>query len=274
MLDLADLTTAIFALGLHQEPSKIGIPFFLQELHRKLFWLSYIFDKSFATFFGRPPLISSKFCSCKMPLDLDHIQLGLDGEALDRAVKELDDDGWNQSSSVGRPSWLRVSIISSKLREEILELSLGANPDKLEERARSVRTIEFTRMSNLRYRDLRERLKKSEESLPLKFRVQSRFWALDRTVPENFFLINRQLDYLYDDFLLERTLVKRLQNSPTGLVNVSRSLLSTLLVLTGNRHRQGSVRLFAVLSSQHMHLSRVLRYVLGSDGSFSFQSAV
>jgi len=129
-------------------------------------------------------------------------------------------------------------------------------------------------MSNLRYRDLRERLKKSEESLPLKFRVQSRFWALDRTVPENFFLINRQLDYLYDDFLLERTLVKRLQNSPTGLVNVSRSLLSTLLVLTGNRHRQGSVRLFAVLSSQHMHLSRVLRYVLGSDGSFSFQSAV
>lgn len=70
-----------------------------------------------------------------MPLDLDDDQLGLEGEALDRVLAGLDDQGWNQSSTVGRPSWVRVSIISSKLREEILELSLGANPDQLEERA-------------------------------------------------------------------------------------------------------------------------------------------
>lgn len=60
-----------------------------------LFWFAYICDKKFATFFGRPPLISGNFCSRKMPLDLDDTQIGLGGEALNRAVNELDEDGWN-----------------------------------------------------------------------------------------------------------------------------------------------------------------------------------
>ncbi len=242
MFNVTDLTTAIFALGLHQEPSKIGLPFFILELHRILFWTAYIDDKSFATFFGRPPLISSKFCSRMMPLDLDSIQRGLQGEALDRAVNELDKDGWNQDLSVSRPSWIRASIISSKLREEILEISLGTKPDKLEEKARSVRTRMLTTMLKQGYRVLKERLQQSEESLPRRFRDQSAVWAQDRTVYENFSFIHRTLDYLYNDFLLERTLVKRLRIPPTELINVSRSLLSTLLVMAGNRHRSGSVR--------------------------------
>lgn len=71
-----------------------------------------------------------------MPLDLEDSQLALEGEALSRALIELDDKGWNLHSVVGRASWLRVSVISTKLREEILELSLGANTDGLDERAR------------------------------------------------------------------------------------------------------------------------------------------
>ncbi len=108
-----------------------------------------------------------------MPLDLDSIQRGLQGEALDRAVNELDKDGWNQDLSVSRPSWIRASIISSKLREEILEISLGTKPDKLEEKARSVRTRMLTTMLKQGYRVLKERLQQSEESLPRRFRDQS-----------------------------------------------------------------------------------------------------
>jgi len=85
-------------------------------------------------------LINSKYCSRKVPLDLDNVQLRLQGDALDLAVNGLDGDGWDQNPSASRPSWIRVATISSKLREEILELSLGANPDKLEDKARSVRT--------------------------------------------------------------------------------------------------------------------------------------
>ena len=71
-----------------------------------------------------------------MPLDLEDNQLALDGEGLAHALNNLDHEGWNPDSGVGRASWLRVSVISTKFREEILELSLGADTNNLDERAR------------------------------------------------------------------------------------------------------------------------------------------
>ncbi len=134
---IVDLTTAIFALGLHQEPKNdVEIPFFLLEIRRKLFWFSYLLDKNFATFFGRPPMINGKYCSCKMPLDLEESQLALGGEELEQVLGQLDADGWNASGPVVRSSWLRGTIISTKIREEILELSLGPDEADLQNKAR------------------------------------------------------------------------------------------------------------------------------------------
>ena len=62
---------------------------------------------------------------------------------------------------------------------------------------------------------------------------------MNRTAYHNFTLISTHLEYTYNEFLLERALVQRLKEPPAELLNVSRSLLSTMLVLTGNRHRQG-----------------------------------
>ena len=135
LTQVPDITTALFTLGLHQEP-KSELPFFLAELHRNIFWIAYYSDKNLATFFGRPPMINGKFSLCRMPLDLEESQLALEGDALDRALSDLDHEGWNQNSTVGRASWLRVSVIFARLREEILELSLGGNIDDLDERAR------------------------------------------------------------------------------------------------------------------------------------------
>lgn len=217
-----DLATALFALGFHQEP-KPELPFFLAELHRRIFWLAYMSDKDFATFFGRPPMINGKFCLCRMPLDLEDSQLALDGEPLAYALNDLDHEGWNQNSVVGRASWLRVSVINAKFREEILELSLGASTDNLDERARI----------------LKQRLRESEESLPFKLRDRPDRWVLGRTVPENIYLLTNHIDFVYNGFLIERTPVKRLRVSSAELVTASRSLLSSMLILTGNRHRQG-----------------------------------
>ncbi len=91
-------------------------------------------------------------------------------------------------------------------------------------------------MSN---RTLKERLRQSEESLPFKFRDRPDRWVSERTVAENYILLSQRLDFVYNDFLLERTLVKRLRVPSAELVTVSRSLLSIVLILTGNRHRQG-----------------------------------
>lgn len=81
-------------------------------------------------------MINGKFCSCRLPLDLEDSQLAMNDEALARALNDLDHEGWNPNSVVGQASWLRVSVICTKFREEILELSLGASTENLDERAR------------------------------------------------------------------------------------------------------------------------------------------
>ena len=128
LLIITSLTTAIFALCLHQESNgPVRIPFFLLELRRRAFWFAYILDKNFATFLGQPPMINSSFCSRQVPLDIEDKQLAFSGSDLQEALSKFDADGWNLEGRVDRNSWLRVSIICCKFREEILEISLGSS---------------------------------------------------------------------------------------------------------------------------------------------------
>ena len=94
-------------------------------------------------------------------------------------------------------------------------------------------------MANLHCRSLKERLCESEECLPFKLRDRANRWVMERTVAENFCHLTRHIDVVYNYFLIEKTLVKRLRALPTELVKVSRSLLSSMLILTRHRHRQG-----------------------------------
>lgn len=125
---MTGLVTAIFALGLHQEPKEPDrAPFFLKEMRRRTFWFAYICDKNFATFLGRPPMINSNFCYREMPLDLENADMALNGSELQRVLANLNADGWSGDKRTSQTAWLRASAICCKFREEILEISLGAN---------------------------------------------------------------------------------------------------------------------------------------------------
>ena len=135
---LKGISASAFALGLHQEPKNIAdYPLFGAEYRRHVFWMAFILDKSLATFFGRPPMINGKYCSCKMPMDFELWDLALEGTALKDKIASLDSNGWNLLSPASRVTWLRGSIIAFKMREEILELSLGGDDSDLENKARS-----------------------------------------------------------------------------------------------------------------------------------------
>lgn len=54
---LGELSTTVFALGLHQEPDNT-VPFFLQEIRERIMIASYSMDKEHATFLGRPPSLA------------------------------------------------------------------------------------------------------------------------------------------------------------------------------------------------------------------------
>ncbi|KAJ5206649.1 Transcription factor [Penicillium cf. griseofulvum] len=56
---LGELSTNIFELGVHRDTaSSTPLPRFILESRRRLFAAAYHFDKSIATFLGRPPRIS------------------------------------------------------------------------------------------------------------------------------------------------------------------------------------------------------------------------
>ena len=123
---LGDLSTDLFAMGLHREPEDPDdVPFFLQECRRKMFAAAYRNDKSLATYFGRPPRIPLQYSDVRPPLDISDESLMAEGQSMDAALSSLDENGWNTEQKIWPASFVRVRYIMSHFREEILELSLG-----------------------------------------------------------------------------------------------------------------------------------------------------
>jgi chromatin structure-remodeling complex subunit RSC3/30 len=96
---------------------------------------AYGIDKLLATFLGRPPLISWRYCDIQMPLDMSVAEIFADSLTRDAAIAKLDKhSGWNQEASLTKGAWPRISLITNVLREKDLELSLSCKDDSLHER--------------------------------------------------------------------------------------------------------------------------------------------
>ncbi|KAL4750676.1 hypothetical protein BDW72DRAFT_203686 [Aspergillus terricola var. indicus] len=126
---LGELSSCIFELGLHRDSHGHGhkgedIPVFLREVRRRLYAGLYHNDKNIATFFGRPPRVSWRHSDCELPLDISEEALLGDEQDLERAMAELDSEGWNVHATFRRASWYQIRYLVSSFREKILELSL------------------------------------------------------------------------------------------------------------------------------------------------------
>lgn len=97
----------------------------VSELRKALFQSMFLIDKQLATFTGRPPTLSRRYCNCQMPLDLTEDELMAEGEELAQIVAKLDADGWSTTGKVSRTTIDRAWALMSLIRDEILELSLG-----------------------------------------------------------------------------------------------------------------------------------------------------
>jgi hypothetical protein len=136
---MGELATALFAMGLHQEiPSESGNSIFLAEARKVFFATVYTADKELATFLGRPPRISRRYCACQLPLDLNEGEAQLQGDDLQRVLSQLDGKGWNSHGPVRRTGYIRIRMLTSFIREDILEISLGPAVDDLAQKAQYV----------------------------------------------------------------------------------------------------------------------------------------
>lgn len=87
---------------------------------------TFAIDKILATFLGRPPLISWRYCDIQIPLDLSFEEMLLEPSLLQEKINRLEENGgWNQEGTIRKGAWARVSLFKSILRERVLELSLS-----------------------------------------------------------------------------------------------------------------------------------------------------
>ena len=82
-------------------------------------------DKQLATFIGRPPALSRRHCTCRLPLDLSDSELMSTGDELAGYIAKLDVNGWNRSNKAYPVTYQRAWMLMSQIRDEILELALG-----------------------------------------------------------------------------------------------------------------------------------------------------
>lgn len=97
----------------------------VSEWRRRLFCYVFANDKKLSTLTGRPPALSRRYSTCKMPLDLSDAQMMVEGQELEQLKNALDYDGWNTSGEVHPNTSCRAWFVMSLIRDEILELSLG-----------------------------------------------------------------------------------------------------------------------------------------------------
>jgi hypothetical protein len=106
-----------------------------------MFIASFIIDKQVTTLIGRPPRLSRRFASCKLPLDLDDDEVMLIGEELQQRISKLDPNGWNTDGKVSRVACMRAMMIASQIRDEAIELFLGPDEDITEARREYVTSL-------------------------------------------------------------------------------------------------------------------------------------
>lgn len=95
---------------------------------------TYALDKGLATFLGRPPLISLRYCDLQMPLDLSWDELFAEPAVREAAIANLTSDGWNKEGSMDKGSWARVTFLESTARENVLEITLSRQTNDLPQR--------------------------------------------------------------------------------------------------------------------------------------------
>ena len=125
----------IFGLGRTDNHPNVQIPFFLDEIRRRLVTGSYTLDKTLAMTLSRPPLIGRRYFDVQLPLDLSYDEVLADPDIRDAAISKLDSSGWNSEGSDQKAGWLRVSALVGSIREQILELSLGRHVDDAPKKA-------------------------------------------------------------------------------------------------------------------------------------------
>ena len=211
-------------------------PFFLAELRKKIFISAYGHDKVVATFLGRPPRLSHRYCKMEVPLDLSDDQLFLEGPELDAELSKLDPNGWNTSGNLNRTTWMRVWFQHCRVREDILEIALGSGDEDISYQAEQIR-LKLEQLHNT-YPDF---MRVSPEELlnknDFRFGVGYAFGRTEKAMRQinAIFTLCIHAGIVHTEFLLQRALINRKRADTKELIPISRRMLGLVLLAQSNR---------------------------------------
>ncbi|KAI1390543.1 uncharacterized protein F4822DRAFT_441898 [Hypoxylon trugodes] len=223
-----EVTAAAVAMGLHQgiKPED-KIPFFLVEMRKKFFAQTYSAEIGTATFLGRPPRISHRYCNLQPPLDLTSSQIVLSGDDLAIALAGLDERGFNTTGRIRRVTWIKTWLGFAPQREDILDLAIGRySRDEILQRAE----------------DIQKRSQQHIEGLP-SFIKKMRDGPMEtegRTPMEMLYTIVIRQAFRANDLLLQRVLIRKAGASSEKLIHTARLILKDILLMS-QRHDLGTL---------------------------------
>ena len=197
---------------------------------------AYSHDKAVATFLGRPPRLSYRYCKMEMPLDLPDDDLCLEGAELEAALSTLDLNGWNTSGNLHRTTWLRVWYQHCRIREDILEIALGTGDEDITTQAEQVRQ-RLDRLHNS-YPDFMrvspEELLRRNDSHPS---LTSAYGRRERAMQQfnAIFTLCIHTGIVHTEFLLQRALINRKRTDVKDLIPLSRRMLGLTLLAQSKR---------------------------------------
>ncbi|KAI7540078.1 hypothetical protein KC331_g9375 [Hortaea werneckii] len=232
-----EMLDAVIATGLHQGNSvNAETPFWLAELRKKIFVSAYGRDKQTATFLGRPPRLSYRYCKMEEPLDVPDQMLFVEGIEPADILARVDDNGWNTNQILTATTWKRVWFQHCRIREDILELALGSDDGDISSRAAQIR---------LRLQTLHDSYPAFIRASPEEFLESHRGQPIFGKDPGRSEKFVYQMNAVYvlflhtgiaqTEFLMERALLNRKAGDYKQLISTSRRILKLVLLAHARR---------------------------------------
>ena len=234
-----EVCDAIVAMGLHQgNRTNSETPFFLAELRKKIFISAYGRDKQIATFLGRPPRLSHRYCKMEAPLDLSDEDLWLQGAELDAVLAQLDANGWNTSGNLCRTTWLRVWFQHCRMREDILEIALGSEDEDVSFKSEQIhRRLQHLHASYPAFMSITPETVFNNADAHAHLGPPFGFARSEKNMKQlnGIFTICIHAGIAHTDFLLQRAMINRRNADYKELIPTSRKLLKLVLLAQSRR---------------------------------------
>ncbi|KAH7018095.1 uncharacterized protein B0I36DRAFT_394728 [Microdochium trichocladiopsis] len=225
----AQTVACLTFLGYHAEHNREPyVPTFTSELKRILCASIYGGDKTFASFAGRPPLLSKTFMTTPLPLDLREDYLFSNHSVLrEKAATTLDERGWSTEGHFTAATAYRARGMLKTIREDILTIALGVEQNASVDALLNLGKRQATIMAELP-RSAQHRPEDVTSSGTLSEVVFARLLI--------------KMDALQSGFFLDRLLLKRGYDSSAHLLVTSFQLVSDTLIVWTNFERFVSMK--------------------------------